>query len=257
MSSATIGGIEVPITFTCVCNQENVLSARTFHEWCLKMSDRRFDVKSIEIQSVDMFGPRVGFIKLKADVERRECDDPSKKKIPAICFLRGGAAAILMKIRCRETGHLFTILTVQARVPVGDFEHLEIPAGMVDDSSFRGTAAKELDEEAGISLGPSQMVCLSDLAGHQQGMFPSSGGCDESIKIYLAQLEMSHSDIASLQGKLTGEIGSSESIRLKLIDFDDVCSVPDAKALSAKALHDYLSRQGKIPDEFHPYKLSE
>lgn len=39
------------------------------------------------------------------------------------------------------------LLTVQPRIPAGGLRMVEIPAGMVDDGSFKGAAANEIKEE--------------------------------------------------------------------------------------------------------------
>jgi len=56
---------------------------KAFQDWCNGV-DEEFNVKQIKIQSVDMFGPRVGFLKFDADVS-----DKDGQKIPAVVFMRG------------------------------------------------------------------------------------------------------------------------------------------------------------------------
>ena len=90
-----------------------------------------------------MFGPRVGFIKFKAralvDIGGSEGDD-GVIEVPGIVFMRGGAVGILVILECE--GVEYTIVTYQARVPVGDHNLPEIPAGMLDGSgNFKGVAA--------------------------------------------------------------------------------------------------------------------
>lgn len=41
------------------------------------------------------------------------------------------------------------LLTVQPRIPAGGLQFLELPAGMVDNGTFAGSAAKEIKEELG------------------------------------------------------------------------------------------------------------
>jgi 8-oxo-dGTP pyrophosphatase MutT (NUDIX family) len=93
-----------------------------------------------------MFGPRVGFLKFKAQVSDKE-----GTVVPSIVFMRGASVAVLFVLRCDEDGELYTILTVQARFPTGKYSFNDIPAGMVDDNGdFTGVAAKEMKEETGI-----------------------------------------------------------------------------------------------------------
>lgn len=42
------------------------------------------------------------------------------------------------------------ILTVQPRIPAATLCFTELPAGMVDDGTFSGAAAKEIQEELGM-----------------------------------------------------------------------------------------------------------
>lgn len=85
-----------------------------------------------------MFGPRVGFIKFKADISAK-----GGGFIPGIVFMRGGAVTILVILRCK--GEEFGIITLQPRVPAGKFSFPELPAGMLDGSgNFSGVAVSEL-----------------------------------------------------------------------------------------------------------------
>ena len=88
--------------------------------------------------------------------------------VPGIVFMRGGAVAVLVILECE--GVKYTILTRQARVPIGTSDLPEIPAGMLDDSQYlRGVAADELKEECGIELGPTDLISLTTLAFGAQG----------------------------------------------------------------------------------------
>ena len=97
--------------------------------------------------------------------------------VPGIVFMRGGAVAVLVILECE--GVEYTILTRQARVPIGTSDLPEIPAGMLDYSQYlRGVAADELKEECGIELGPTDLISLTTLAFGAQGwrgIYPSAG----------------------------------------------------------------------------------
>uniref|UniRef100_A0A7S0QTJ3 Nudix hydrolase domain-containing protein n=1 Tax=Cryptomonas curvata TaxID=233186 RepID=A0A7S0QTJ3_9CRYP len=120
---------------------------RAFKDWCGSL-DPEFLVKSILVQSVDMFGPRVGFLKFKAEVSGRD-----GKVVPNIVFMRGASVAVLVVIRCDEDGELFTILTVQTRLPTGKYRFQGLPAGMMDENGdFVGIVANEMKEKTGIKV---------------------------------------------------------------------------------------------------------
>ena len=77
--------------FSIACEQ-------AFKEWCCNI-DAELTVKKITVQSVDMFGPRVGFVKFKGDVT-----DDSGRNIPAIVFMRGASVGMLVVITCVDDG---------------------------------------------------------------------------------------------------------------------------------------------------------
>lgn len=121
----------------------------------------------------------------------------------------------------------YVIPTVQPRIPAGSLEFVELPDGMVDDDtgSFAGTAAREIKEELDMELHPSDLTCLSDFAqavkgDEQEGlpfaMYPSAGGCDEYIPIYMHERRVPRAQLKEWTGKLTG-LGHGERITLKLV----------------------------------------
>lgn len=90
-----------------------------------------------------VFGPRVGFVKFRSFAQLSLGGDEGIVDKPGIVFMRGGTVAVLMVLECE--GKEYTILTYQARVPVGMSMMPEVPAGMLDGSgNFRGLAAEEI-----------------------------------------------------------------------------------------------------------------
>ena len=75
--------------------------------------------------------------------------------------------------------------------------------GATGTLASNGVAAKEIDEELHIKILSGDLVFLTQI-------FPSPGGCDEWIDLYLVLLEANDSYIQSLIGKQTGELGSDE-----------------------------------------------
>lgn len=158
------------------------------------------------------------------------------------------------------------ILTNQPRIPAGTFSFTEIPAGMLDDSgTFTGAAAKEIREETGITIEESELIDMTSLAltattsapGNeddevlQNAIYPSPGGSDEFIPLFLARKTMSMSQINELQGKLTGLRDHGEKITLRIVRKRDAWKVAgrDAKTLAALALYDGLKREGLLPGQ--------
>jgi 8-oxo-dGTP pyrophosphatase MutT (NUDIX family) len=132
---------------------------------------------------------------------------------------------------------------------------------MVDEGgTFAGQAAREIEEELGIVIGEGELVCLSDLVEPPQpeadvegkelprAMYPSAGGCDEYIPIYMHERRVPRAQLGEWTGKLTGLREHGEKITLKLVRMRDLWKegARDAKCLAAVALWEGLRREGKI-----------
>jgi len=210
---------------------DTVVQSKQFQNWLARLDVARFKVRAVHFQSVDMFGPKVGFIKFKADVV-----DSAGKFIPGIVFMRGGSVGILPVLTCG--GKKYAVMTMQPRVPTGSFDFLEIPAGMLDGSgNFAGVAAKELEEELAIKLAASDLTDLCALAGCASGIYLSPGGSDESMHFYSFTRAVTEEEMAAMNGRCTGLIEEGEQITLKIVPLESLISVPDAKTIVAYALY--------------------
>ena len=234
----------VPIFFKLESDMNylpRIMGYSVLQEWIVKIKSS-FILNCIVIQSVDMFGSRMGFIKFQADVF-----DYEGLEIPSVVFMRGGSVCVLVVIECEN--RLYTILTNQARIPVG-MELLEIPAGMLDgDGNFAGVAAKEIKEETGIEIHKQDLVDLTkevygELYGTKlEGVFPSAGGCDEFMRMFLYKTTMAREKLDELQGRQTGVSEEGEKIKVKVIPFGDLArTAPDMKALSALTLYEQYNK---------------
>uniref|UniRef100_A0A7I4F4V7 Nudix hydrolase domain-containing protein n=3 Tax=Physcomitrium patens TaxID=3218 RepID=A0A7I4F4V7_PHYPA len=215
----------------------------------------RCSLRKILIQSIDMFGPRVGFVKFKADI----IDLKTGAKLPGIVFARGGAVGILMLLECE--GVKYAVLTEQARVPVGR-TIMELPAGMLDDDAgdFVGTAAREVEEETGIHIKASDLIDLTGLLDESTGrkMFPSPGGSDEEITLFLYRCHVKKEVIDSLQGQDTGLRDHGELIRVHVVPYDTLWRMsPDSKVLAAIALYETALRLNLLPNSPNAPDLSQ
>lgn len=243
-----------------------------------------YTLHSIDIQSIDRFGGRrLGFVKLKANVS-----NGSGETLPGSVFLRGGSVGMLVSF---PVVHSFTrypdivarvtdchsklilqpddipanqekgksaILTIQPRIPAGSLAFAEIPAGMLDDSgTFAGGAAKEIEEETGLSVQQSELIDMTSLALEtaqddgetlQKAVYPSAGGSDEFIPLFLCKKRMPRKEIEELRGKLTGLRDHGEKITLKIVPLENLWKegVRDGKTLAAWALYKGLQQEGKI-----------
>ena len=258
-----VAGKRVPLTFSRPTldeeHFEKLKEMGAFTDWC-KGIDKRFVVNGIDIHCIDMFGPRVGFVKFKADL----LDDGVL--VPSIVFMRGGAVGMLPVFIDESNGKKYTVLTVQARVPAGIKEFPELPAGMLDGSGdFAGVAAKELKEEMGLVITKGELIDLTpDVpkisgGGVFAGIYPSAGGCDEFLRLFLYLKVCSHEEIMAYEGKLHGELNEGEKITLKIIPLEDISKhAPDVKALSAYLLYqEYLKREMNRLKEFEAERVRE
>jgi len=234
-------GNKIPITGEPGCDLVAVSNSTPFVDWIKNFDDKELTLKSVHVQSVDKFGPRVGFVKFKAVVEK------DGKEIPGITFMRGGAVAILPILHLKKEDYVLT--TIQGRVPIGRL-FMEIPAGMIDNNGdFKGQAAKEMEEETGLIIKTDKLKDLTELAygSEYKGMIPSAGGCDEFIRLYLYEEKITEAKFKELEGKCTGVLEHGELIKLKLVKYDDLWhSTSDAKALSALLLYERLKAAGKL-----------
>lgn len=245
--------------------KEDILKFKPFEIWAhnLKSSlalqrsdpnhpfhDCPYSLKSVNIQSVDKFGPvRIGFLKLKAEITNE-----NKEALDGIAFLRGGSVAMLMILRPSDKkDERWVVMTEQPRIPAGSLSFWEIPAGMIDDSNnFAGAAAKEIREEIGLEVPESELVNLTKLAlegeeveeGLESAMYPSPGGSDEFIAIFLWEKTLDRQEIEDLRGKLGGVRTRGEKITVRILNYEKLWKVGarDSKTLAAWSLYEALKR---------------
>ncbi|KAK6336103.1 hypothetical protein TWF696_001671 [Orbilia brochopaga] len=232
---------------------------------------------SLEITNVVRFGSsKLGFVMLNAVVK----DAEDKISLPGAVLLRGASVAILPLLHPIDTpkDNLHAILTLQPRIPGATTSMAEIPAGMLDDSgSFAGAAAKELEEEVGITISEDKLINLSELAisssplldkdatkesiglanappvGSERnerldGFFSSAGLLDEVLTYHAFVHEIPEEELDQWKGKLTGLRDKGEKITLKIVKFEDLWKATrDTKALCAWALWKGLEEDGKLP----------
>jgi ADP-sugar diphosphatase len=212
--------------------------------------DPRLTVTEVTIQSCD-FGPKgLLFIKFKATIF-----DSAYKSIPSVVFMRGGSVAMLLVFSIEgEDNKKYTIMTRQARTPVGIARFFEIPAGMIDASNnFGGVAATEIKEELGLTIPQADLFDLTDFVYQktQRGVYPSAGGCDEFIRVFLYEKTISRADYdgmkTDMEARITGNEDEGERIKLKMVELDKlIFHAPDMKALSAVAMYAEFDRQRQV-----------
>ncbi|QCD81251.1 nudix hydrolase 14, chloroplastic [Vigna unguiculata] len=230
----------------------NAVESSLFKQWLHNLqtengilADGTMSLRQVLVQGVDMFGKRIGFLKFKADIFDKE----TGKKIPGIVFARGPAVAVLILLESES--ETYAVLTEQARVPLGRII-LELPAGMLDDNKgdFVGTAVREVEEEIGIKLNVEDMVDLTAFLDSTTGcrFFPSGGGCDEEISIFLYRGRVDKEIITQLQGKETGLREHGELIKVRVVPYKNLWhTTADCKVLVAVALLEMAMKDGLLP----------
>ena len=265
---------EVPINLTSDLDKDQLLSFPAFKTWIntlqhsLDIQKNKshtfhaapYKLRKIDIQAVDYFGgKRLGFIKLKAEIS-----NDNGEKLPGSVFLRGGSVGMMLILQpddvpANTEDEKHVILTLQPRIPAGSLSLAELPAGMLDDSgTFSGGAAKEIEEETGLKIPAEDLIDMTELAlpksssddeEHlQQGVYPSAGGCDEFVPLFLWQKRIPREQMKEWQGKLTGLRDHGEKITLMLCPLEKVWRVGgrDAKVLAGWALYEGLKKEGRI-----------
>jgi len=301
VTSISIGGH--PVTVTSMLDEKTVsaaLQSSPFQKWLIHVSHamleddvKSFDMNKIEIQGVDFFGKRVGFVKIEVDAYKNGV------RLPGICFLRGSSVAVLVCLKSSSSGgsvmskstsvnsyynhgdtsslsssisghrgtrfsddeysnnshsnyNKFAVLVEQTRVPVGCRSILELPAGMMDDDSgdFVSVAVRELEEECGIRVKSSDLYDLTRSAqlgsgDADEGIYPSSGGCDEDVRLFYYEKRIAAKELMKLEGRLTGLRDHGELIAVRLVPWDSLWkSTRDAKVLCALQLLNGLRARG-------------
>jgi 8-oxo-dGTP pyrophosphatase MutT (NUDIX family) len=129
---------------------------------------------------------------------------------------------------------------------------------MLDGGTFSGGAAKEIEEETGLKVQESELLDMTALAVPdpvqvnseklQKAVYPSPGGCDEYIPLFLYQKRIPRAEMKEFQGKLTGLRDHGEKITLKLVRLEHLWKEGsrDGKTLAAWALYSGLKAEGKI-----------
>eukprot|EP00298_Acanthocystis_sp_HF-20_P004770 c15079_g1_i1.p1 GENE.c15079_g1_i1~~c15079_g1_i1.p1 ORF type:complete len:446 (-),score=175.70 c15079_g1_i1:61-1398(-) len=212
-----------------------------FRSWVKKNVDH-FDIKKIDSLSVFMFGPKMGFGFLEVDYSVKNGVEQKKDNV----FIRGGSACILMRLHFGD--QIYSIVTVQPRVPASSQYHAEIPACIVEENTFTGKFLSMLVSE-GFTISQDHLIELSDLAYGDDfgGVYPAPEVCDESIRVFLYEDRLCLGDLDDYLVSMNGVPKDDEVIGLKMVKFDELWKFsPDAKTLSSLALYESLVKTGSL-----------
>lgn len=215
-----------------------------FHRWLEMMDMARFKIESVNFQSLDVKKikgrDKILFVKWEANVTK------DGKFVPGITFGSDDAIAVLYVLKCGRKRK--AVIVKQARVPTGDPDFVELPAGVFDgDGNFVSAMLREIEEELHIKVSADKLQCLSDLAGHKDGMFMSPGRCTERIVLFYVEEECDEARFAELEGRRTGLADENEYLTVDVVDLNRLYSIPDAKTIAAVGLykHHVLNRRAR------------
>ena len=216
-----------------IVNMDKIICAPKFINFMNSLDHTTIIIKKIEIFNATWFcaphmiaPEKLGFLYLNVI-----CTDKDNTPLPGIVFLRGSAVAVLIIVEV--DGKEYVLLTKQIRVPIGK-TFLEIPAGMLDGSgNFAGKMADEIREETSL------VVNVNELCQLGEPIYPSPGGCDEAIQLYLWKTSITSEKMQELLNKIHGNIDEHEKINLAFIplqEFDQQLSsqISDVKAICAR-----------------------
>jgi 8-oxo-dGTP pyrophosphatase MutT (NUDIX family) len=159
-----------------------------------------------------------------------DADTAEGTKLNPICFMKGDAVSMLVVLIAEETDEKHVLLVKQRRVCNGAFTY-EHPAGMIDqdDPSPVEVAARELGEEAQLTVDPSELKPLFD-----KPLYSASSTSDEALHFFYLERHMPLSDIQALNGKSTGEEEENEHTQLH------IATMPEAHKLISN-MHGIMS----------------
>ncbi len=116
-----------------------------------------------------------------------------------------------------------------------------------------GTGAAATATAPGSAAPASDSAAQTDSASEtaalrgMRGMYPSVGGCDEFLRLLYWSKEVDRAELASLQGRATGNIEEGEVITLELVRYEDAWRIaPDSKTLCSMFLYERLLAEGKL-----------
>lgn len=138
--------------------------------------------------------------------------DPEGKPLVPIVLIRGDACVVVPLVHNKKTGEQRFVMVRQRRIGTGNLA-LEFPAGMIDrhEGHPREVAARELREETGLDVDPSDIVSLCD-----KPLFTSAGLQDEGIHYFGCTLHLDDDEYRELEGRLAGNQSEQEHISVTL-----------------------------------------
>ena len=217
-----------------------VLQSRIFRNWILSL-DSRFNLQSIEIQTVFFRGGEANasdssllFLQLLVKIDNAPYEQ--------VVILRGGTVAILIVLKCKN--ERYVVLVKQPRLPSGQYDIAELPAGMLGGQNHKSAAIQELEEEVGLVFQESNLIDLTGMIGESEGLFASPGLTNEQVRFQLIEKEVTMEEILELQKKPAGLVVEGETTEVWVVPLEEIWkSTRDGKAFIAISLYLYYLQE--------------
>lgn len=189
---------------------EKLTDSHKYQLWKSKLETSGLVVHQIE----EVFSRRNGHGDILFSLVMTDATTPEGDKIPPICFLKGEVVCVLVCFIEKESREKYLLLVRQRRICDGSLTY-EHPAGMLDsESDAAAVAAREVQEETGISISPDKLTRLLDKVG-----YPSTGTSDEAMYFYYCELELSQEEINSYHDQAQGVHSDHERITTYVAPF--------------------------------------
>jgi len=227
---------------------EAVTSQCAFKTW-IEGLDPRMDLQLVEVQSVDKFGPSVGFVKFKADVDFHS--HGHKHHLPGVVFMRGLSVSVLVVMTERTSNSKYAIIVTQPRVAIGKAEFSEIPSGILQDGSPSMVFVRNLlASEVGIEVEDTRVTDMNRCI-YEDGrpIYNTPGGSDQGMFYYLVELEVSVQQLQEMHEQTAIKRNEGAMIIPSVVPFEELpARCNDARTFTAYAMY-CLIKQSRSSSE--------
>ncbi|MBS1102895.1 NUDIX domain-containing protein [Gluconobacter sp. Dm-62] len=203
----------VPVRFATGISselQEKVLKAPQFSNW-LEKTRLNFDLRSVLVRDVLMFGTRVGFVVVEADAWNEGA------KMPCFAMLRDPTISIMPVVTIKDAvDEKYVVLVREARLPVGQMV-TALPAGVIDGEAVEIAALRELREETGLNLTAGKPYRLRDTP-----VFLSPGGSSEEMILYAVDIVLTRAELDGLFNRKAGLADEHEHTTVCVVPLEDM-----------------------------------
>ncbi|MBF0860195.1 NUDIX domain-containing protein [Gluconobacter sp. LMG 31484] len=204
---------DIPVQFAETIsaeNQQKILNARLFLEWISK-TRTHFDLHSVFVRDVLMFGSCVGFVVVEADAWNNGA------KMPCFAVLRDATVSIMPVVSVKEApAEKYVILVREARLPAGQMV-TALPAGVIDDETAEIAAIRELQEETGLHLKVSKPYTLRETP-----VLLSPGGSSEEMMLYAVDIVLGRAELRDLIDRKGGLANEHEHTTVCIVSLDEM-----------------------------------